>query len=212
MLSHRMPFRFRVRASFISQSALVALTIAGLGATPTVARSQDVGLEAGRPFELRPFAGAFVPTGMERHLLHDAFFAGAQGSYRILPVLAATGSFGWSPNKDYLTRGTPSLDVLQYDVGLEGRAASWMRGTEWELTPFVGAGVGGRTFTYRDFDADSQTNFTGYGALGGELGFGRLGARFEARDYLSRFTPLVRGGASDTHNDVTLSAGLTVHF
>ena len=211
-MSHHTPFQFRVRLPFVTRSALIALTIGSIGAAPTMAPAQGVDSAVAGPFELRAFAGAFVPTGRERHLLRNAFFGGGQASYRIVPALAATGTFGWSPNKDRVTPGAPSVDILQYDIGLEGRAASWWRGATWDLTPFVGAGAGGRTFTYRDFDADSQSNFTGYGALGGEFGFGRIGARFEARDYLSRFTPVAGSSTADTRNDVTLSAGLTVHF
>ena len=52
----------------------------------------------------------------------------------------------------------------------------------------------------------------GYGALGGEAGFGRTGLRLEARDYISRFEPLTGNGDAKTRNDVTLAAGLTVRF
>jgi hypothetical protein len=50
------------------------------------------------------------------------------------------------------------------------------------------------------------------GALGGEVGFGRLGLRVEGRDYVSRFEPLIGDGDTKTRNDVTLAAGLTVRF
>jgi hypothetical protein len=97
-------------------------------------------------------------------------------------------------------------------VGLEGRAASWLRGTTWDFTPFVGLGVGGRTYDYRDLDVDAVSKFAGYGALGGEFGFGRVGVRVEGRDYLSRFSPLTGRGASDTRNEITAATGLTVRF
>ena len=190
---------------------LIALTIAITGIA-SVASAQD-----GRParrggFELRPFAGAFIPTGEQRDLLRDAFLVGAQASYRVVPQLAITGTFAWSPTKDRLARGDQSLDVFHYDVGVEGRAASWLRGTSWDFTPVVGLGIGGRTYRYRDLDVAAQSKLAGYGALGGELGFGRLGVRVEARDYLSRFTPLIGRGDSDTRNEVTVTAGLTVRF
>jgi len=210
MSSHTL-LPFRVRARFIARSALVALAVGG-AASPSLVGAQGVGPAPGYPFELRPFAGAYVPTGTQRDLLRDAFLVGGQMSYHIIPSLAATGTFAWSPNKDHLSRGEPLLDVLQYDVGLEGRATSWLRGTGWDFSPFVGAGVGGRTYSYRDFDADTRTRVAGYGAVGGDVGLGHVGLRFEARDYLSRFTPLTGGGGPDTRNDVTLTAGLTFRF
>jgi hypothetical protein len=60
-------------------------------------------------------------------------------------------------------------------VGVEGRAASWLRGTSWDLTRFAWLGGRGRTFSYRDVDGDEQSQVAGYGALGGEIGFGHFG-------------------------------------
>ena len=162
--------------------------------------------------EVRPLVGAYIPTGDQRDVLRDAFLLGAQASYRFIPQFAITGTLAWSPSEDRVARGDESIDLFHYDVGVEGRAASWLRGTAWDFTPFAGIGLGGRTYSYRDLDVDAQSNFTGYGALGGELGFGRVGARIEARDYLSRFEPLAGPGDADTRNDVTLTAGLTVRF
>ena len=202
------PRRSHRRArSFLPVALAVAATLA---ATATGAGAQ--GTTPPRGFELRPYAGAYIPTGDQRDFLEDAVFAGAQASYRVLPQLAITGTFGWSPSTDRIAAGNEKLDIYQYDVGAEARAASWLRGGTWDFTPFVGLGVGGRTYNYRDLDADAKTNVAGYGALGGEFGFGRVGVRIEGRDYVSRFEPLTGGGDATTRNDVTLAAGLTVRF
>ena len=138
---------------------------------------------------------------------------GAQGSWRINPMFAVTGTFGWAPSKDRITAGDETLDLYQYDVGAEVRAPAWYQAASWNFTPFAALGIGGRTYDYRDLDdVDSKTNVAGYGALGGEFGFGRLGLRLEARDYVSRFEPLDDDGDAKTRNDVTLAAGLTVRF
>src|SRR5690349_5127312 len=66
-------------------------------------------------FEIRPYAGAYIPTGDQRDFLKDAVLAGAQLSWLPLRRLALTGTFGWSPSKDRLTPGDQSLDVYQFD-------------------------------------------------------------------------------------------------
>jgi hypothetical protein len=158
---------------------------------------------------IRPIVGAYVPTGEQRDFLKDAVLAGAQGSLNFGSNFAVTGSFGWSPSKDKLTPGDQKIDTYQYDLGLEVRTPeSYLGG----ITPFVGAGIGGRTYDYRDLNVDAKTNFDGYGALGVDVGAGRVGVRIEARDYISRFEPLTGTGGTKTRNDIGLFAGLGVRF
>jgi len=195
------PSRLAAVAAFALSSALGASTLS--------AQALSTGNSNG--FELRPYAGAFIPTGKQRDLLKDAVIVGGQASYRIVPQLALTGTLGWSPSKDRITPGDQTLDVWQYDVGAELRAPSWFTSGAWDFTPFVGIGGGGRTYNYRDLDVDSKTNVAGYGTLGGEIGFGRIGLRVEGRDYVSQFKPF-DGGDSKTRNDVTVAAGLTLRF
>ncbi|MEP6494933.1 MAG: outer membrane beta-barrel protein [bacterium] len=189
--------------------ALVVLT--SLAAFALRANAQAPAISNG-PFELRPYVGAFIPTGDQRDLLKDAVLVGGQASWRFAPALALTGTVGWSPSKDKLTAGNQTIDLVQYDIGLEARAAGLTGGGSWNFTPFAGIGVGGRTYSFRDLDVDSKTNFDGYGALGGEFGLGRVGLRIEARDYVSRFKPFTGTGETATRNDIALAAGLTLHF
>lgn len=189
--------------------AVVALTF---GATPATAQLGGGSVRSPGWLEVRPFAGAFIGTGDQRDLLDDELYTGLQASWRILPVLAVTGTFGWSPNQDRLRTVGEKLDVFQYDVGVEARAASLIGNGSVDFSPFVGLGLGGRTYSYRDLDADSQTHFNGYGAVGGDVGFGRIGVRVEGRDYVSRFKPLTGGGDAEARNDLTLAAGLYYRF
>src|SRR5687767_3410268 len=206
----------RLATSIIRRTALVALGFGALLVATASAGAQDEILttpSAASRFELRPFAGAYIPTGDQRDFLKDAVLVGAQGSWRAIRQLAITGTFAWAPSEDRLRAGDEKLDVYQYDVGAEARAPSWYTSGSWDFTPFVGLGVGGRTYNYRDLDdVDAKTNISGYGALGGEVGFGRLGLRLEARDYVSRFEPLTGDGDAKARNDVTVAAGLTVRF
>jgi hypothetical protein len=205
-----------VTTTLIRRTVLMALGLGGLLVATANAGAQDQVLAtrgASAAFEIRPYLGAYVPTGDQRDLLKDAVLVGAQASWRVIPQLAVTGTFGWAPSKDRVTAGDQTLDLYQYDVGAEARAPSWYNAESWDFTPFVGLGVGGRTYNYRDLDnVDAKTNVAAYGALGGEVGFGRLGLRLEGRDYVSRFEPLTGNNDTKTRNDVTLAAGLTVRF
>jgi hypothetical protein len=208
------PFRAHRRASrprsLTAARVVLVLSIVGFASTPVGAGAQEA--IDGR-FELRPFVGAYVPTGEQRELLRRDVLVGAQASYRFIPQFAVTGTLAWSPTQAHGAPGDPTVDLYQYDVGAEGRARVWQRGTNWSFTPFAGLGVGGRTYRDRDGGIDVQSVFTGYGALGGALGFGRLGVRVEGRNYVSRAaTRLGRGGGPDARNDVTLGAGLTIRF
>jgi hypothetical protein len=202
--------------TLIRRAVLAALGLGGLLVATASAEAQDEVLStrgASSKFELRPYVGAYVPTGDHRDLLKDAVLVGAQASWRAMSRVAVTGTFGWAPSKDRVQPGDETLDVYQYDIGAEARPPSWFNSGSWDFTPFVGLGIGGRTYNYRDLDnVDAKTNIAGYGALGGEVGFGRAGLRLEARDYVSRFEPLIGGGDAKTRNDVTLAAGLTVRF
>ena len=81
-------------------------------------------------------------------------------------------------------------------------------GDAMTLTPFAGLGAGSRSYDYRSLDLDATHNLAGYGAVGGELGRGRLHLRLEVRDYLAGFKPLAGIGASGTRNDVVALVGL----
>ena len=194
----------------LHRAALALAVAGGLSASATVALAQDAPSRGA--FEVRPYAGAYVPTGDHRDLLRDAVIVGAQASYRLRPGVALTGTFGWSPSKDRIVAGDQTLDVLQYDIGAELRAPAWYDGGAVTFSPFAGVGVGGRTYSYRDLDVGSRSNVAGYGAIGGDVGFGRWGLRLEARDYVSRFEPLSGAGDAETRNDVTIAAGLTLRF
>ena len=200
--------RFMSSRRLPRQALIATLAMATLVAAGSTARAQGIA----PAFEVRPFVGAYIPTGDQRDLLKDAVLVGAQASWRVIPAFALTGTFGWAPSKDRVSAGNQTLDIYQYDVGGELRAASLYNGGLWNFSPFVGLGVGGRTYNYRDLDVSSKTNVAGYGALGGDVGFGAVGLRIEARDYVSQFKPLTGSGDTKTRNDIGVAAGLTYRF
>src|SRR5918912_1294551 len=69
--------------------------------------------------EVRPFAGAYVPTGPQRDVLGDAFLAGASLAVEMRPNLAAVGTFAWVPGDDQQLGGYNRVNVLFYDCGVE---------------------------------------------------------------------------------------------
>ncbi len=212
-----------------ARSAAAALLAAGAALAASAAQAQTAAprLPAavyGRGFELRPFAGALLPTGDQRDLLADAALVGAQGAWAFHPNFAVTGTFGWSPSEDRTTAGRGGafstgrderVDLFQYDVGVEGRLPLATAGA-WTATPYLAVGGGGRTFRYRDVGgADAQTSPFGYGAVGLDVAprAGAVGLRLEARDNVTAFRGL-RGEYADraARNDVQLTAGLTYRF
>jgi hypothetical protein len=188
------------------------LAMAGAGLTVAMGAVRAARAQSSIGVELRPFVGAFIPTGDQRDFLKDAVLVGGQASWRVIPALALTGTFAWSPSKDRISAGNQTLDIYQYDVGAELRKPSGFDTGFAEFTPFVGLGLGGRTYDYRDLDVSSKTNFDGYGAVGGDLGFGPVALRIEARDYVSQFKPLTGTGSNQTRNDIGLAAGLSYRF
>jgi hypothetical protein len=170
--------------------------------------------------ELRPFVGAYVPTGAHRDLLRDAVLVGAQLGRPLTEYLAVTGSFGWAPAADKtpaagidFSSRDEDVDLYQYDLALEGRLPDLAPSTRWSTRPYAALGVGGRTYSYRDVPGvGAETNVIGFGAVGLDVAppTRSLGIRFEVRDNVSAFKGL-RGerGERTARNDVQFTAGLT---
>src|SRR5947208_1821879 len=79
----------RVRQTSVAAAALAGLLVVG-------GTAQAQGVTSG--FELRPFVGAYIPTGDQRDLLKDAVLVGGQLTWHVIPPVAVTGTFGWSPS------------------------------------------------------------------------------------------------------------------
>lgn len=154
--------------------------------------------------EARAFGGAFIPTNAQRSVLSDAVFVGGQLGYEVWHAVTLVGSFGWSPNNDVLR-------VYQYDFGGEFALTRPMS-KGWTFRPYLGAGVGGITYDFRDQVTESQTYLTGYGAVGAEFELYSLAVRLEARDYLSDWKGLDGKQPSSIRNHVTLALGTAFHF
>jgi hypothetical protein len=159
-------------------------------------------------WELVVPGGAIVPTGVQRDAIKRGNLTAVQLTYVARPTLAITSTFGWARSRDIATAGDPKLDVFTYDVGAEIRAPRWLAGRAMTFSPFAGVGAGGRSYNYRKIDVAATHNVAAYASAGGELSYGRLRLRLEARDYVTGFKPLDGVGAARTGNDIVVMAGL----
>ena len=161
--------------------------------------------------EIRPFAGASIPTGAQRDLFKDAPIVGLEAAVELKPSLHLLGSFGWVPGQNKYGVTKDNVSIFQYDVGLE---LSLVRSLSdhWLFKPFVGVGGGARTYSYQASTLSSRTCAAGYGAVGTEFQVGRTAFRVEGRDNVFCFKSPLAGGDSRTRNDIGGAIGLAYHF
>jgi len=163
-----------------------------------------------RFLEIRPLAGAFLPTGQLRDVLDDAAIYGIQAAMEYRPTLHFVGSFQWIPGHNSMVAVDDAVNIFQYDLGAEFNLLRPM-GRGWDFKPFLGAGFGGRTYNYDAMSLATNTCTAGYGVVGTEFQYRVTAIRLEARNYVSCFKDPVVGG-SKTRNDVGLSVGLAYHI
>ena len=145
--------------------------------------------------------------------MRNAVLVGGQATFALHPNVAVVGTLAWSPSQEKLSAQRPTLDLFQYDVGLEGRLNDVTRAAPVATRPFATFGAGYRAYKLRNVpNADAQTNPLLFGAAGVDLeqAGGRFGLRLEARDNVTWFKGL-RGDLPElqARNDLQFSAGLT---
>jgi len=155
-------------------------------------------------------SGTIVPTGALRDDVKRGNVTVAQFLYVARPRIAITASLGWARSRELSTAGNPKINVFTSDLGAEVRAPRWMAGRGVSFSPFSGVGAGARSYDYRGVKSDARYNMSGYLSAGGEIARGRVGLRFEVRDYLSGFTRLDGAGATSARNDVVVMTGLRI--
>ena len=181
--------------------AFVALTV-----VHQVAAAQDVL----RP-EIRPFAGAYIPAGVQRNLFREAPMFGVQAALEFRPTFHLLGTFGWVPGEAKYTGADADVNIFQYDIGIELNAVQPLRDA-WLFKPFIGLGGGARSYLYSDAQLKDRTCAAGYGAVGVELEVNRTALRLEGRDNVFCFRSALDGIKSRTRSDFGLSLGLAYHF
>lgn len=184
---------------------LVAVVASCLIATTLPAQTTKV-----KP-EIRPFAGAMIPTGEQRKLFMDAPMAGISTAVELKPTVHVLATFAWVPAQNKYGVAQNNVNIFQYTAGAELGFVRPLAGN-WELRPFAGIGVGARTYAFQGAGLADKTCFAGYGALGTEFQVARTALRVEARDNVFCYRSPVPGVSSQTRNDVGLSLGVAYHL
>jgi hypothetical protein len=186
------------------KTAFVVAALA-LGATALAAQTPRL-----RP-EIRPFAGANIPTGELRDLFMAAPMVGVSTALELKPSLHVLATFAWVAGQNRFPVAQNNVNIYQYNVGIELGFVQPLGG-RWELRPFAGMGVGARTYVYQGLGLKDRTCAAGYGALGTEFQFARTALRLEARDNVFCFRSPIAGVSSETRNDIGLSLGIAYHL
>ena len=161
--------------------------------------------------ELRPFGGVLIPTGALADDFKTAAMAGGQVAFELSPVLHLMGTAAWTQGHNKFPDVTDDVTyVWQFDVGAEYTFLRVPMNTVM-FRPFVGLGLGARTYDYKEADFDTKTCTAGYGALGTEFLRGDWALRAEARDYMTCYTNPVTN-LKKTRNDVGIALGFAYHI
>ena len=188
--------------------ATLVMLVAALLLVVTTARAQYVP-------EVRPFLGAYVPTGSQRDELKNAVLVGGQLAIEVRRTVHLVGTLAYATPRPARNEIGSDVHMFQYDVGAEVFRVMPLSdvNAHWTFRPFVGAGLGARTHDFYDRkDLDAKPVWAGYGALGVEVQHETLALRFEARDYLTGFKGLLGDRAATARNDMMLAAGLVLHL
>jgi opacity protein-like surface antigen len=183
--------------------------LAALATSPALAEEQ----QPARKFEVSPYVGAFIATGDQRDVLDDAFLAGLTLSYDVHRYVAVIGSFGWAASQGQQgPAANEDLDLFTYDLGVQGHYPLALS-KSLTLKPFVGAGLGARSYSFRDLDdVDSETDFVGYFSAGANLEYRKFVVGLTLRDYISDFDGIDADDDSATRNDLAAFTSVGLRF
>lgn len=185
------------------------IAVAGLLIAMSAAQSQEYQHKV--RIEVRPFAGMYVPTGMQGTDFKSATTFGMQAALELNSYTHVLASGG-------LTNGRSKIGALisdqskmwQFDAGAEFNALHEM-GSRVLLRPFVGVGAGMRGYSFKDQGLDAKSCAAGYGALGSELQRGAVALRLESRYFVTCFkSPL--NSETTFRSDMSFIFGFAYHI
>jgi len=185
----------------------MAIGIAWVTAAVSVP-AQRASPDTGRRIAAHTLLGVRIPTGRERDVSGPAFLIGGQVAVRMGRHAAAMMSVSAAQGDDRTHVGDNALTAVQYDVGVERHGCPFCVAVQ-AAKPFVGAGVGMRTYRHDRSSRPATTSATVYVAAGAELRKGRAGFRAELRDNL---VSVQQDQQRSVWNDIELRTGLAYHF
>jgi opacity protein-like surface antigen len=151
------------------------------------------------------FGGTTTLTGVE---FDNALVFGGRAGLRIADRFGIGASVLYSP----LTYSTST--ATGQDGGLYAYGADFSYHAidlSERIAPFIVAGVGAKSYDFEG--ADLKTDFMWNAGAGLDVALTRnVGIRFEARDYMSLFDPMIDGLDEELQHDIVLSAGLSFIF
>ena len=184
---------------------VLAVVAVASAATPLGAQRRP------RLLEVRPFVALSIPLGAQRESVNDALTLGLQGAMELEDGVHLVASGDWTSATAYVNGGSASVDVYQYDLGLElSRLHPPFFG--WALNPFVGAGIGGRTWDYAAPSLRSRNCSAAYLGGGTELRHERTAIRVELRGQAFCYHVPGRSGEAVTRSDLRFAIGLSHHL
>jgi hypothetical protein len=182
----------------------VLLLVVALMFVPMAARSEAIP-------EVRPFVGAFIPTGDHADVFNVAVMGGVQVAAEATGYLHLVGTFAFTgPEFKEAVPNNGHMHIYQFDVGGE-LFKSMQFNNDWLFRPFVGLGAGLRTYDPTQ-DGTTMNYPAGYGSLGAEFQLSKMALRFEARDYVTRFEGISGNDPASTRNEVALTGGVAFHL
>lgn len=189
-----------MRYHFLGGLLLAAVTVTGSAQIPNRIRP-----------EIRPFFGAYIPTGKLQDEFKTASTIGTQVALELSSNMHLLGSVGWTNGHSKISTFTKDATYIwTYDAGVEFNAVREF-GNGWLFRPLLGVGGGGRTYDFTQTGVNTKTCAAGYGALGTEFEKGVIALRFEGRNYLSCYESPVTG-LKKTRNDIGLNFGVAYHL
>lgn len=184
-------------------------TLAALVALASQARADEA---PPPPLQISPLLGALLPSGHGRALFDDAVLLGLTAAFDVHRNVALVAALGWAQTQGHgFAAPSATLDVLQYDLGAQLQLPIGLRDGQ-TLKPFVGAGVGGRTYHFRDLNVERETDLVAYGSLGVALECRGFAVGVTARTYLSDFDGIGAKRSATWAKDLALFGSIGTRF
>ena len=199
----------RTRRSSLALAVAASLAAVTYGGAQQSA-PEGMPLELRSRLELRPVLGGLLATGAQRRTFEDAALLGVHLAAELRRNFHVVGAFSYIPSQTHRADGGhDEILIFQWDLGAELNSRLRAR-RYWTPRPFVGGGVGRRTYENKRLEL-RHGYATVYGGFGIEYQTDVIGVRLEARDYVSRFAGFDGTEPRGVRNDIALAIAIAYH-